>query len=158
MAKYAENGSKIDLPNKITVHKEYEYITIVSKQMLTKGGERAFKGGKLTFENFGTITVNRTADLNFENATHLIDAKKVPKNCVWRYRKDGDEFKRFGGGKKKLKSYFIDQKVPQRLRDYIPVLASDNQILVIAGMEISDDVKLEPDTKFAYAISIEKQD
>lgn len=158
LAKYAENGSKIDLPNKISVHKEYEYITIVSKQMLSKGGERAFKGGKLTFENFGTITVSRTTDLNFENATHLIDAKKVPKNCVWRYRKDGDEFRRFGGGKKKLKSYFIDQKVPQRLRDYIPVLASDNQILVIAGMEISDDVKLDPDTKFAYAISIEKQD
>ncbi|MGN1227079.1 MAG: tRNA lysidine(34) synthetase TilS [Christensenellales bacterium] len=156
LAKYAENGSKIDLPNKLTVHKEYEYITIISKQMLQQGGERAFKGGKLTFENFGTITVNRTANINFEEATHLIDAKKVPKNTVWRYRKDGDEFTKFGGGKKKLKSYFIDKKIPQRLRDSIPLLACDNKILVIAGIEISDDVKIDETTKFAYAINIDE--
>lgn len=156
LAKYAENGSKIDLPNKVIVHKEYEYITIVARQMMSKGGERAFKGGKVTFENFGTITINRTTNINFEEATHLIDAKKVPKSCVWRYRRDGDEFRRFGSGKKKLKSYFIDQKVPQRLRDYIPVLACENQILVIAGMEISEDVKLDEDTKFAYAINVTK--
>ncbi|MBQ8749572.1 MAG: tRNA lysidine(34) synthetase TilS [Clostridia bacterium] len=158
LAKYAENGSKIDLPNKIIVHKEYEYITIVSRQMLQQGGERAFKGGKLVFENFGTIAVNRTTNINFEEATHLIDAKKVPKNCVWRYRRDGDEFTKFGGGKKKLKSYFIDKKIPQRLRDCIPLLACDNKILVIAGVEISDDVKIDETTKFAYAINITFED
>lgn len=157
LAKYAENGSKIDLPNKLTVHKEYEYVTIVSKQLLQQGSEKAFKAGKYIFENFGTISVSRTANINFEDVTHIIDAKKIPKNAVWRYRKDGDEFTKFGGGKKKLKSYLIDQKVPQRLRDLIPVLASGNQILVIAGIEISEDVKVDDTTKFAYAINIEKQ-
>lgn len=156
LAKYSENGSKIDLPNKIVVHKEYEYITIVSRQMAINSGEKTFRIGKSIFENFGGITVSRTNDINFANATHLIDAKKLPKNCVWRYRKEGDEFNRFSGGKKKLKSYFIDQKVPQRLRDSIPVLASGNQIYIVAGMEISEDVKIDDTTKFAYCILIEK--
>ena len=157
LARYAENGSKLDLPNKVTVHKEYEYVTIVSKQVINQGGERAFRPGKIAFENFGIVEVNRTANINFEEATHLIDAKKLPKNCIWRYRKEGDEFTKFGGGKKKLKSYFIDQKIPQRLRDSIPLLACDNKIYVIAGVEISDEVKIDDKTKFAYSINIEKE-
>ena len=104
----------------------------------------------------GNITPNRTSNFNFEEATHLIDAKKLPKICVWRYRNEGDEFTKFGGGKKKLKSYLIDQKIPQRLRDFIPVLACGNQIYVIAGVEISNDVRIDENTKFAYSINIEK--
>lgn len=33
--------------------------------------------------------------------------------------------------------------MPSRLRDQIPVLASGNEILVIAGVEISDKVKVD---------------
>ena len=103
------------------------------------------------------ITIGTFDLFHWEHLRYLIDAKKLPKNCIWRYRKEGDEFTKFGGGKKKLKSYFIDQKIPQRLRDSIPLLACDNKIYVIAGVEISDEVKIDDKTKFAYSINIEKE-
>ena len=83
----------------------------------------------------------------------MIDAKKVPEGAVWRVRKAGDTFTKFGGGTKTLKNYLIDKKIPLRIRDSLPVLASGNEILCILGVEISDKVKLDDTTKFAYIIA-----
>jgi tRNA(Ile)-lysidine synthase len=65
-------------------------------------------------------------------------------------------FEKFGGGTKPLRSYLIDKKIPTRLRDSLPVLASGNQILCILGVEISESVKIDKNTKMAYAVSIKK--
>ena len=81
----------------------------------------------------------------------MIDYRKVPKDAKWRFRQDGDVFTKFGGGTKKLKSYMIDKKIPSRIRDFIPVLASGNEIFAIAGVEISDKVKVE-DVPTAYLV------
>ena len=150
------NGSKIDLPNSVIASKEYEYLTITIRATVVNNTEKPFKAGKFLFDNFGLVSVSKTKELDFEQYKHLIDAKKLPKGCVWRYRKDGDIFEKFGGGKKKLKSYLIDQKIPSRLRDSIPVLACGNEILLVAGMEISNKVKIDDTTKIAYAIDIFK--
>ena len=87
---------------------------------------------------------------------HLVDYNKIPKNAVWRSRKEGDMFTKFGGGTKSLKEYFIDKKVPTRLRDITPVLAVGNEILIVAGVEISDKVKIDENTKTAYGINVVK--
>jgi hypothetical protein len=52
-----------------------------------------------------------------------------------------------------LSDYLIDEKIPARLRTYLPVLASGNEILTIAGVEISDKVKVTDETKTAWAIN-----
>ena len=44
------------------------------------------------------------------------------------------------------REYFIDKKVPRRLRDRIPVLAAGNTVYFVAGMEISDLIKVDKDT------------
>ena len=62
-------------------------------------------------------------------------------------------FTKFGGGTKKLKSFLIDKKVPQRKRDTLPVLADDNEVYVIAGVEISDKVKIE-NVPTAYSVEV----
>ena len=97
--------------------------------------------------------MKRVKDFDLENGQLLIDYRKVPKDAFWRFREDGDVFTKFGGGTKKLKSYLIDKKVPARLRDNIPVLASGNQIYAIAGVEISELVKVE-DVPTAYLVEI----
>ena len=94
-----------------------------------------------------------TRKLELGEYDHLIDYNKVPKDAVWRYRKDGDVFEKFGGGTKSLSDYLIDKKVPARLRTYLPVLASGNEILVIAGVEISEKVKIDDTTKTAWGIN-----
>ena len=88
---------------------------------------------------------------------HIVDAEKLPSNAVWRFRQEGDVFSPLGlGGSKKLKEYFIDKKVPQRMRNEIPVLASGDKILAVADIEIADEIKVTPETKRYYKINYEK--
>jgi tRNA(Ile)-lysidine synthase len=86
----------------------------------------------------------------------VIDANKLPKSAKWRTREIGDKFTKFGSGEKKLKDYFIDAKVPNRIRGDIPVLADGKEILCVLGYEISDKVKIDKETKMAYVIKLEK--
>lgn len=58
-----------------------------------------------------------------------------------RFRRDGDIFTPFGGKTKKLKQYFIDNKIPSRLRDRIPLVCRGGEVLVIVGYQIADSVK-----------------
>jgi tRNA(Ile)-lysidine synthase len=52
-------------------------------------------------------------------------------------------FTKFGGGKKKLKDYLIDQKIPRKEREEMVFLADGKEILAIVGGEISERVKVE---------------
>lgn len=153
LALEAENGSRITLPNRISVIKEYNYVTITNKNFVPEPKTWDLERGKIDIPNFGVIESQVTRKLDIDEFSHLIDYNKVPKNAVWRYRKEGDVFEKFGGGTKSLSDYLIDQKVPARLRTYLPVLASGKEILVIAGIEISDKVKIDEHTKTAWGIN-----
>lgn len=149
-----ENGKKISLPFDVFAVKEYDYLTICNKQKEKSSFEAEFKCGEIDVANFGKIIVKRVKD--YENVDGLlIDYRKVPKDAVWRFRQDGDVFTKFGGGTKKLKAFLIDKKVPARLRDFLPVLASGNEVYVVAGVEISEKVKVE-NVPTAYLISVKK--
>lgn len=152
----AENGKKINLPNGTVAIKEYEYITIITKTKNVIAEQYSFGIGKIDFSGLYEITCKRTKNFTFDKNVQLLDTKKIPSNAVWRVREKGDTFEKFGGGTKPLRSYLIDKKVPSRERDIIPVLADGNKILVILGVEISDSVKLDKNTKMAYAVTYTK--
>ena len=156
MAVEAENGTKISLVNGISVIKEYNFITFTNRRIKTSSKTYAFTKGKLDISGFGLIDTITTRKFEMEKYTHLIDAVKLPKDAVWRFRKDGDMFEKFGGGTKSLSDYLIDKKVPVRLRATTPVLAVGNEILVIAGVEISKKLKVDKDTKVAYGINVKR--
>ena len=44
---------------------------------------------------------------------------------------------------KERAEYFIDKKIPKRLRDNIPLLCDGNRVLAVLGVEISDLVKIK---------------
>ncbi len=154
LAMKGENGTKLSLPNDILAVKEYDYLTIYNKEKEVVSFEAEFKCGEFTVPNLGKLIVKRVKDFEGQDGL-LLDFRKVPKDAKWRFRQDGDVFTKFGGGSKKLKSYLIDKKVPARLRDNIPVLASGNEVYAIAGIEISDKVKVE-DVPTAYLVTIKK--
>ncbi len=149
----SENGKKINLPNGLIAQREYDYITLYKTQKKIISEVFPIKTGKTDFAGIYEISVKRTNKLEPKENMLMIDAKKVPENAVWRVRKAGDSFTKFGGGTKTLKNYLIDKKIPLRVRETLPVLASGNEILCILGVEISDKVKLDEETKFAYVIS-----
>ncbi len=157
LAVNGENGSKLSLPNNVTVHKEYDFLTIVKKIVVVKNNEWKFKCGKTSIPNVGTITVKKLSQPELIENQLVIDFNKLPKKAIWRFRQDGDVFTKFGGGTKKLKSVMADKKIPLRLRNLIPVLAVENEVFVIAGVEISDKVKIDATSKIAYAINFEEK-
>ena len=78
------------------------------------------------------------------------DITKLPSGCVIRSRQEGDEFTPFGGNNKKLKKYLIDKKIPKRKRDNLLLVAKDNIVYIIIGLEISNLIKLENNENAYY--------
>ena len=152
------NGDSIDLPFDVRCHKEYDYLSIVPKGEKKKESAKNFQKGKIYFEGYGTIRVVSSKVFNeIKPHCHVVDADKMPKDAVWRFRQTGDEFTPFGSSSpKKLKEYLIDKKIPSRLRDRVPVLAVGNKVLIIADIEISQELKVEGNFSHLYKIHYEK--
>lgn len=157
LATHLENGKKIRLPYDITVSKEYDYLTFENKYIEKPKMSKPLKCEEFDAPNFGKVCIKRVKvdSLIDENALYF-DYRKVPKDARWRYREEGDMFEKFGGGTKKLKSVLIDKKIPVRLRDYIPVLADENEVYVIAGVAISEKVRIDSDIPTCYKMTIER--
>lgn len=155
LAKNLENGKRISLPFDAVAIKEYDYVTIVNKHKEEVVLNEPFKSGEFEVEGFGKVIVKRVKDCPPRKNVLYIDFRKVPKTAVWRFRQEGDVFEKFGGGGKKLKSYLIDKKIPLRERKVLPVLADGNEVYVIAGVEISNKVRVT-DAPTACMIEVKK--
>lgn len=79
--------------------------------------------------------------------TKWFDYDKIKDGLSIRYRKNGDYFTLSGGGKKKLGRFMIDEKIPEKERDRIPVLADGDHILWVIGYRISDYYKITDETE-----------
>ena len=101
--------------------------------------------GELTFSEIKAK--EKTVNAVKRNGSLVFDLNKLPKNAVVRYRRSGDYFKKFGGGRKKLNDYFIDKKIPLRLRDSIPLVCAGSEVYIICGTEISDVIKVDKGTE-----------
>lgn len=149
-----ENGSKVKLPMNVVVHKEFDYITITNEEKKTNTNSWDFKCGSIDIAGFGKLVIKKSKDLKKSEDSLIIDGKKLQKNSTWRFRKEGDFITKFGGGTQKLKTYLLQKKVPLRQRDIIPVLAFEDEIFVVAGVDISDKVKIDSTTTSAYEIFV----
>ncbi|MDE7107828.1 MAG: tRNA lysidine(34) synthetase TilS, partial [Clostridiales bacterium] len=86
------------------------------------------------------VDIERSTTAPRDAVGRCVDLDKL-QCAVLRFRRDGDTFTPFGGGKKKLKQYLIDNKVPKRLRDRIPLICRGSEVLVVVGMQVADSVK-----------------
>jgi tRNA(Ile)-lysidine synthase len=148
-----ENGAKICLPRSFVAIKEYDFIAVY-KERKAIDYEIEFSLG-FTPLDFGLVSILQT-DEKPSKGKLIFDADKIPYNAVIRNRREGDVFKPYNGKTKKLKDYFIDKKVPLRKRDFIPVIAVDNEVLLVSQMEISDKIKVDESTTEKYEFVYEK--
>lgn len=72
-----------------------------------------------------------------------------------RFRRTGDYFSLPGGGRKTLKSYMIDEKIPQKQRDRIPVLAEGSHVVWLIGYRISEYYKVTAQTKQILEVAVD---
>lgn len=97
----------------------------------------------------------RVRCVNGEKAKgQIIDAEKTPSGAVFRTRNPGD-FLRIKGmsGRKKLKTFFIDRKIPSGMRDRTPLMAYGSEILWIPDLFIAPSILAGADTQKSIALS-----
>ena len=89
-------------------------------------------------------------DIPQNKYTKWFDYDKIKGNLKIRTRLDGDYFsvkKDDGLGRKKLKDYLMDEKVPRQQRDEILLIAEDSHVLWLMSYRISEYYKVEGCTK-----------
>ena len=107
---------------------------------------------------FSFEVIERSSDKKISNEvyTKLFDYDKIKFGMQIRGRREGDFFALDKSGHhKKLKQYFVDEKVPERQRDFIPLLAEGNHILWIPGGRISAEYMITDKTQRVLRVSYE---
>ena len=148
-------GGVAELPHGIIAAREYDGVAIYCERNIALfSGEIPIKAGANYIDGLRVdITKSEKPPKSIKGGA--VDFKKLD-GAVLRFRRDGDTFKPFGGGTKKLKEYFIDKKIPLRLRDRIPLICRGNEVLIVVGYEISDTVKQTENTRERYVVALRK--
>lgn len=83
-----------------------------------------------------------------------LDASALGGELVVRTWREGDRIRPLGmEGTKTLQDLFTDHKVPRSLRHQLPVVAAGDRVAWVAGVAVSEDFRLAPDTSEAVVIS-----
>ncbi|MFO7815333.1 MAG: tRNA lysidine(34) synthetase TilS [Halanaerobiales bacterium] len=95
-----------------------------------------------------------------DNNICLIDFDNVNFPLIARSRKDGDKFIPLGmNGHKKVKDFFIDNKVPDYKRDKIPIIFDgEDKLIWICGYRMDERFKLEKSSSKTILIKYQKED
>lgn len=87
--------------------------------------------------------------------TAFLDAGKFQFPLTLRSFKAGDRFIPFGmKGRKKLKDFFVDLKVPMEKRRSTPILCLDDKPVWVCGFRIDDRFKVTPETKSILRVTL----
>ena len=151
-------GKSVNLPFNYVAINDYNHVTICLNESNLTCSLNGTQAEGIPFKLGATVTplgVVEVSECPLENSLRL-DVDNVPQTAVFRTRKTGDVFTKFGGGTKLLKDYLIDRKIPQRQRDKLLLVADGSEVLVICGVEISDRVKVGKDAKPYYIKLIEQ--
>ena len=168
-------GSRIALPDNIYMEKSYD-------QAIFSMGEKRYDKAILSQQTFQLNIPGTTHISQLQIAVKCYFVAKgkeqklgIPKpnsfSCsldweslkeqklIVRTRRDGDRFKPIGmkGLTKKLKDFFVDEKVPRHLREQIPLIATEaGEIVWIVGYRISEQFKVKATTEKILKLEIEK--
>lgn len=143
----AEGSKSLDLPHGIKIYKLYEEL-VFSKgaeaeasppEALEIGADRAravFGDYRFQFR-YLRILPKETEELGKYRI--ILDADAVQYPLKIRFRKPGDRFIPFGMEQfKRLKEFFIDEKVPKFERDSIPIVEDGEKLVWVVGYRMDN--------------------
>lgn len=165
LCKKKAGSDTLCVPGGWKVVREYERLYILSDDatraaeqdkilMIEEPGEYFWDNWKISVE---ILQKEDRIDLEIvkENQyTKWLDYDKINQVCL-RHRSAGDYLQINDiGGKKKVKDYLINEKVPVRIRDQLWMFTDGSHVLWIPGYRISSAVKLSEDTQNIIKIQI----
>lgn len=152
----------LNLPFYLEVRREYDLITI-SKKKPNKNSEFCYGVEIPGIVNIKELDiklsfhlVDKVSSANFnESSTVFMDYDQISFPLIIRNVKSGDRIQPFGmNGTKKLKSFFIDEKIPKNRRREIPLLVDQKSVLWIMGMRLCERAKITDKTRSIVKVEI----
>ncbi|MEG1409242.1 MAG: tRNA lysidine(34) synthetase TilS [Terrisporobacter sp.] len=143
------NKNNILLTNKEITYEEIEFCYKVPKEGVIKIKELG------VFVETKVISIDRFNSMKVDKASKGFDLDKFKGGIFVRNRKSGDKIK-LAAGSKKLKSLFIDLKIPRENRSRIPVVVDDNEVVCVGDYKISENYKIDANTKEVLKITFKK--
>lgn len=152
----SEGSKYISLPRGIFVKKQYQELifSTVARDVQANPAEElvieAERSRAVHMDHRYSFKYIKVLPANFQELDRkhaIIDADKLCGNILIRSRRDGDRFIPLGMKDfKKLKDFFIDEKVPKYDRDLVPLFADGEKLFWICGHRIDNRVKVDEST------------
>ena len=157
-----ESGKIIVLPLGIEARREYDNLILERKKVYSKQmkyeytmsipGSLYVKERKLTVRS--ELTTKENVDFSGKNEVYL-DLDKLQQPLILRNRRDGDWFQPLGmQGRQKIKTFFIDHKIPRCERNEIILLVDRLSVIWIENMHLNDRVKITAETRNVLKLDI----
>ncbi|MCM1561952.1 MAG: tRNA lysidine(34) synthetase TilS [Butyrivibrio sp.] len=176
---YKQTGSGVDLPYGLMAKRSYGHILVSRKAC---GENKPFLSMELTGEQLGQLKDSAGNSLDIRLGNVVLTCRifpfdgnfdKIPQNMYtkWfdydmikngifiRNRKKGDFFlldKK--GRRKKIKDYFVDEKIPADSRKELILLAKESQILWIAGGRMGYGAEITENTRTVFEVAYTKEE
>jgi len=156
--------AEVTLPNMLVVKRVYDRM-IFSKSKPETPKRFCYiidKPGAFDLETLGcTIQIEEVerkamADLTTSAWTACLDADLITYPLTLRNFRPGDRVVPLGmTGHKKLKSLFIDMKIPSHVRARVPILTQGNKPIWVCGLRIDDRFKVTSKTRRVLKITFD---
>ena len=159
----------LDLPHTIVIRRAYDSL-IISAGMKSKQRITYEKHDEIHYEvtfpgSVHIVELGKTLRSEFvknHDGVHTVDQnavfmdyERIITPVIIRTVKPGDRIQPLGmKGTKKIKSYFIDEKVPLNVRKETLLLLDQESVIWIAGMRLSERVKISDKTRRVLKVEI----
>ncbi len=163
-----QSGRRMDLPYDMQAKRVYAGVEIYRSngpmQELSEEVSIDLKKTETSFswQNY-RISCNimnkmRTDGETLEKShTKRFDCDIIKNGISFRTRKQGDYITIHPDGRtQKLKTFFINQKIPQEMRDQVLLVADGSHILWIVGYRVNPVYQVKEDTKRVLTVHIDK--
>ncbi len=158
----SKGSSHRRLKSDLTVRKQYQRLIFVNGTgteskpeplLVEQDRSRAVYGDfRFHFRQLRVLPLHRDND----RFKVYLDAGRISYPITIRGRREGDRFIPLGMEQpKKLKDFFIDEKVSKFERDRVPLLDDGEKIIWVVGHRIDDRVKITPESEHFLQIVAE---
>lgn len=144
------DGERLDLPHGLIAYREYGKTVFVRRDNSTSPVSFQFGIGEYD-TGYGRLSISR----EYMPDTKQIDIDKLGDNIVIRTRRDNDKIA-LDYGSKSVGKLLTDKKIPRRLKDLVPVIASGNNVFAVGDIAIAESVKADANSTNVIHIKWER--
>lgn len=141
-----QSGRRVSLPGGWQARKSFGHIYLETEDYVKEQAEIVLESRIFSYNQ---------EIIPQKKYTKWLDYDKIKDGLCLRTRQPGDyliiDQK---GGKKKLKTYFIEEKVPVEQRSQIQLVAAGSEILWVIGYRINEAYKVQADTKHVLELRL----